>query len=79
MLDKNQAQTMLEYAVPDSPPQVWTKYNDLYLFRVEFPMSGEEIWDTFFSVDSNTGEVKDFSVLKDADISEIAALDWQEI
>lgn len=77
MLDKDQAQMMLEYAVPDFPVKAWAKYNDLYLFRVQFTMPGEEDFDPFFSVDANTGEVKEFSVLQNID--EITALDWKEL
>lgn len=50
------------------------RYRDVYLFRVQFASEGEENYDPFFSVDVNTGEVKDFSVIDDGDLSEITAL-----
>lgn len=49
------------------------RYQDLHLFRVVFPSEFEADYDPFFSVNVDTGEVNEFSVLEDGDISEIAA------
>ena len=49
-------------------------YHDVYLFRVKFISEDESNYDPFFSVHIQSGKVKDFSVLHDGDISEIADL-----
>lgn len=74
MLDKNQAEAALKQALPTARIQDSIKYRNVYLFRVHLPSPGEEDYDPFFSVDEQTGEVRDFSVITDGDISEIAAL-----
>lgn len=80
MLTNDDAQTLLDTVLPDDVElKAWAQYRDLYLFRVQYSSLGEEDYDPFFSVNNNTGEVKDFSVLTDGDISEISRLDWQEI
>lgn len=80
MLTNDDAQILLDNILPDDVEiKAWAQYRNLYLFRVQYSSLGEEDWDPFFSVNSNTGEVKDFSVLTDGDISEISRLDWQEI
>jgi hypothetical protein len=79
MLTEEQAQAQLEKTLPEVPIKAWARYDDLYLFRVEHPSSLEADWDPFFSVDSFSGEVRDFSVLTDGDISEIAALEWNTL
>lgn len=80
MLTNDDAQILLDNVLPDDVEiKAWAQYRNLYLFRVQYSSLGEEDWDPFFSVNSNTGEVKDFSVLTDGDISEISRLDWQEI
>lgn len=80
MLTNDDAQILLDNILPDDVEiKAWAQYRNLYLFRVQYSSLGEEDWDPFFSVNSNTGEVKDFSVLTDGDISEISRLDWKEI
>lgn len=62
----------------DSVPSITVKdnviYRDVYLFRVEFDSESEKNYDPFFSVNIETGEVKDFSVIVDGDIAEITML-----
>lgn len=79
MLNEFDAQTILAKTYPDATLKTWTRYKDLYLMRVEHPLPGEEDWDPFFSVHSQTGEVREFSILNDGDISEIKALEWKEV
>lgn len=79
MLNDSQALAKIKEALPKVPIKAWTRYKDVYLFRVEFPSAAEKDWDPFFSVDVNTGEVRDFSVLTDGNISEIAKLVWNAI
>lgn len=78
MLNRDQAQTLLQKFLTDGTPiKAWAKYNELYLFRVEHQMPFETDSDPFFSVDTNTGEVRDFSVL--TDLEGISKLNWTDI
>lgn len=79
MLTEAQAQALVEKALPGVPIKAWAQYGDLYLFRVQYPDLEEADFDPFFSVDTKTSEVKDFSVITDGNISDIAALDWKEV
>jgi hypothetical protein len=49
-------------------------YKNLYLFMVFNKRPGEEQMDPFFSVDKDTGEFKEFSVLTDSDVGEVTSL-----
>lgn len=79
MLSEIQARDAITKAFPKTPIKAWTKYNNFYLFRVENPSEEEKDWDPFFSVNIDTGEVRDFSVLTDGNVSEIAKLKWTTI
>ena len=79
MLNQTEAQAKMKTALPQFPIKAWTEYENLYLFRVEFPFPGEENYDPFFSVDKSTGEVRDFSIFTDTNISEFVKLEWKEV
>lgn len=79
MLTKAEVLLQLKTTLPGVPIKAWTQYQDIYLFRVEWPDLAEKNWDPFVSVDPLTGEVRDYSVLTDGNLSEIAALEWQDI
>jgi len=49
-------------------------YHNLYLVRVVFAAEDEAHYDPFYSVDSETGAVNEFSFLHDGDPAEITAL-----
>lgn len=74
MLSPDQAKRNLIKVTPDVTPIEYVIYRDVYLFRVEFSSPSEKNYDPFFSVNTGTGEVRDFSVLTDGDISEISTL-----
>jgi hypothetical protein len=74
MLNILAAERALLNTVPLIRLQDAVRYKDVYLFRVEFASEEEKDYDPFFSVDVNTGEVRDFSVLTDGDLSEITDL-----
>lgn len=76
MLNKDQAKTKLENFVPGVIPKAWTQYKNLYLFRIELP-NQKLVYDPFFSVDVDTGEVLDFSIL--SDLETISNLKWNDI
>jgi hypothetical protein len=65
MLNIAEAGKALIAAVPSATIQDSVLSNDLYIFRIKFSDPGEENYDPFFSVNVNTGEVKDFSILTD--------------
>ena len=73
MLTEQQARDIFSAAVPDAPIQAQVLYRDVYLFRVIFPSPEEAEFDPFFSVDVETGEVRDFNVMLDGDLTEITA------
>lgn len=73
MLTEIEAEAALQVELPGIEVAARTRYRDLYLFRVVFPSASEADYDPFFSVDIETGEVNDFSVMHDGDINEIAA------
>lgn len=74
MLDIEEATQIVKSYLPDGKIQVAVPYQNVYLFQVfgDDPLEGR--MDPFFSVDKTTGEFRDFSVLTDGDISEIAQL-----
>jgi len=74
MFSVSLAEKALLKVVPYVTIQDHIVYRDLYLFRITFASEAEKNYDPFFSVDMNTGEVKDFSVITDGDISEITKL-----
>lgn len=81
MLTEEQALLKIREVFPDSDLEVTgpVNYNDLYLFRVidtSDPIEG--MWDPFFSVDKETGEVRDFSIITDGDQGKIIEL-FQEV
>lgn len=79
LLNQSQAQVRLEEALPGWPIKAWADYGDIFLFRIERPEAGEENWDPFFAVDKLTGQVLEFSVLVDGDLTEINNLKWNEL
>lgn len=74
MLSNTEAKRALLKAMPGSEVKDYIQYRDVYLFRISFGAEDERDYDPFFSVDVNTGEVKDFSVLTDGDVNEISEL-----
>lgn len=49
-------------------------YHDLYIFKVFIDNGFEKDMDPFYSVNINTGEFRDFSILTDGDTGEIINL-----
>lgn len=76
MISEQQARTAVESAYPGVKAVASATYKNLYLVRVEQADPDELDYDPFFSVNQNTGEVQEFSVLTDGDIDEIASLSW---
>lgn len=60
--------------IPTGTIDAWVRYHDLYLFRVFIDNGFEKGMDPFYSVNVNTGEFRDFSILTDGDTGEILNL-----
>lgn len=60
--------------IPNGKIDASIRYRDLYLFKVFIDNGFEKEMDPFYSVNINTGEFRDFSILTDGDIGEIINL-----
>lgn len=71
MLSEQDARTLVEMAFPQSRVQTSIDYGKVYLFMVisSDPLEGDQ--DPFFSVDKETGNLSDFSIITDGDPREI--------
>ena len=50
------------------------EYNDLYLIMAYYDRPGVEVMDPFYCVDKETGEVKEFSIITDGNMTDILDL-----
>lgn len=60
--------------IPNGKIDAAIRYRDLYLFKVFIDNGFEKEMDPFYSVNINTGEFRDFSILTDGDTGEIINL-----
>ena len=60
--------------IPNGKIDASIRSRDLYLFKVFIDNGFEKEMDPFYSVNINTGEFRDFSILTDGDIGEITNL-----
>ncbi len=74
MLSLDKATEIVKKAFPKGKIESSIDYKNLYLFQVFNPFPGEEGMDPFFSVNKETGEFRDFSIITDGDITEITKL-----
>lgn len=74
MLSEKAAVQIAKKYIPDGDIQACARYRDLYLFQIFVGTSEEFGFDPFYSVNANTGEFKDFSIITDGDIDEISIL-----
>lgn len=74
MLSPEQAAQVVGQNLPDSPIQTHIRYQNLYVFHVQHPDVLEGDFDSFYSVDINTGKFDEFSVITDGDLGEIMSL-----
>lgn len=72
MLNEAQAEKKVEKEHPEVKAVDSFRYNNLILVRVEHPSEAEANWDPFYSVDPNSGQVNEFSVITDGDPMAIA-------
>lgn len=73
-LNKSQATQLIKLALPTGTVRKVIRYGDLYVFQVFRTDPAEEQMDPFYSVDMNTGNVKEFSVITDGNIRDIMKL-----
>ena len=73
MLDSEQAKAALLEELPGVEVAAQAELDNLFLFRIVWPSSEEADYDPFFSVDMDTGEVAEFSIMTDADPVRVAA------
>ena len=60
--------------IPNGKIDASIRYRDLYLFKIFIDNGFEKEMDPFYSVNINTGEFRDFSILTDGNIGEITNL-----
>lgn len=74
MLSEREAIGKLKLVFPDCNPEKIITYGNLYLILAPRSDPVEGVWDPYFSVDMNTGEARDYSILQDGKSREIADL-----
>lgn len=79
MLSKPEAIDIAKKHYPSGKVNLVVEYRGLYLLQIFGDLGEESGMDPFFSVDKETGEFEDFSILHDGDISEISDLFLKEM
>lgn len=74
MLSNQDAMQLVERDQPGARAVACAPYRNILLVRVVHADPLEANFDPFFSVNPTTGEVKDYSVMHDGNIAEIAKL-----
>lgn len=74
MVSSQQATSIVKSEFPDGTIESYISYKNLFVFKVFTKDSQEGQMDPFFSVDKTTGELRDFSIITDGDITEITDL-----
>jgi hypothetical protein len=79
MLDIKEATKIVNKALPGDPINTYVEYENLFIFQVFSKRPMEEQMDPFYSVNRETGEFRDFSIITDGNISEINSLFQQAL
>lgn len=74
MISLDEATKIIKVELPFGKIQAVVVYENLYIFQVFGEDPDEGIMDPFFSVNKETGEFKEFSILTDGKITEINQL-----
>ena len=74
MLSLNNALAVVKKNYPDGKIQKYIDYKNFYVFMIFGNDELEGQFDPFFSVDKNTGEFSDFSIITDGDPKELTDL-----
>lgn len=78
MFSREEATAIATREFPDGDIQRLIEYKDVYLFQIFSQRPDEEFMDPFYSVHTQTGEFREFSILTDGDTNEIIALFLEE-
>lgn len=71
MLNKEQAIMIARKHIPEGRIEGIVDYEGVYILQIFSPDPLEGDWDPFYSVNKDTGEFSDYSVLTDGNINEI--------
>jgi hypothetical protein len=74
MLDIDQAVEALQEFFPEGQIGLSIDYGPVFVVQVFNNFPGEEGMDPYFSVDKQTGQVRDFSLMTDGDFDEVNRL-----
>lgn len=74
LIDERAAERIVKSYLPEGMIQAVVEYRDLFIFQVFHVDPEEGDQDPFFSVNKNTGEFRDFSIITDGDTTEIVNL-----
>lgn len=74
MLSVEVARAIVQEAFPNADIRENIDYRGEYIFVVMIPMPLEEGYDPFIAVNQETGELRDYSIITDGDISETMPL-----
>ncbi len=74
MFNLDKATDVVKKTFPEGKITSNIEYKNLYIFQVFNPFPGEEGMDPFFSVNKQTGEIRDFSIITDGDTRELTKL-----
>jgi hypothetical protein len=74
MLNILEATSIVHKNLPNGNIKAFIDYQDLFIFQVFTDDDLEGQFDPFFSVNKETGDFRDFSILTDGDTQEIAKL-----
>ena len=74
MLNGREATDIVVKAFPTGDIQAYVGYENLFIFQIFSKDPGEEEMDPFYSVNRETGEFRDFSVITDGDTATIIGL-----
>lgn len=74
MLSEKAAIQIAKKYIPDGEIRERVRYRDLYILQIFVGTPEEFGFDPFYSVNANTGEFRDFSIITDGDVNEISTL-----
>ena len=67
MLSAKESATIVRIKLPGSTVLKTVEYGGLYIHLVNTNRPGEELFDPFYSVDKETGDLEEYSIITDAD------------
>lgn len=74
MLNNSQALAIVKQHIPNGKVKKYIEYKNLFVFQIIIDDPDEGGWDPYYSVNRETKEFRDFSILTDGDIDELMDL-----